>query len=132
MKKAAVTCILLMLLFTAAAVFAETGGEFENPAYSPEFAAQQERMLADVEQTFAHAEQRMLGTVHAFGEEVKVHVIVNHIDSLVERVVVLAHGGHPVANAEDGQNAQKVQYLGNDWILEDVTPSDEHLFHIVR
>ena len=53
MKKAAVTCILLMLLFTTAAVFADTDGEFENPVYSPEFAAQQERMLADVEQTFA-------------------------------------------------------------------------------
>lgn len=42
----------MMLLFTAAVVFADSGDNFANPVYDPEFIAQQERMLANIEQSF--------------------------------------------------------------------------------
>ena len=85
----------------------------------------------DVEQALAHAQQRVLGAVHAFGEEVEVDMVVDDIDGFVERVVVLAHGSHAVTDAEDGQDAQKSQNLGHDRILEDVAARDEHFFAVV-
>jgi len=74
----------------------------------------------------------VLGAVHALGEEVEVDMVVDDVNGLVERVVVLAHCRHPVADAEDGQDAQEVEDLGHHGVLEDVAPRDEHLPHVVR
>ena len=86
----------------------------------------------DVEQPLAHAHQRVLGAVCAFREEIEFNAVVDDIDSFVERIVVIAHRGHTIANAEDRKDAQKIQNLGHRWVFEYVASRDENFPDIVR
>ncbi len=52
MKKITGLCFLLLIMLMAVTVRADNQEVFENPVYSPEFSAQQERMLANIEDTF--------------------------------------------------------------------------------
>ena len=74
----------------------------------------------------------MFGAVGAFGEEVEVDMVVDHVDGLVERVVVLAHCRHTVAHPENGQYPEEIQQFGHKGILENVAPRNEHFPHVVR
>lgn len=44
--------VIVLLLLTAAAVYANDGNNFENPVYSPDYIAEQEQMLNSVETLF--------------------------------------------------------------------------------
>ena len=84
-----------------------------------------------MEQAFAHAHQRVFGAVGALREEVEVDMVVDDVDGLVERVIVLAHGCHAIADAEDGQDTQEVKDLGHGRVLEDIASRNEHLPDVI-
>ena len=74
----------------------------------------------DVEDAFAQAHERVLGTVCGLGEEGQRVAVAEHIDALAYDFLVLLHGGIAIADAVDGKHLEEGEHLLQEGAAEDV------------
>lgn len=107
MRKTIVTFVLLLLLFTTAAVCAQTWGAFINPEFSPEFIAEQERMIANADQTFTRLLYRETFDIAAKPTPVKPEIgyyLAQRNNKLGRKEITLAAYEPLMSNKEWGTN----------------------------